>query len=192
MIRKDIGASGPHIGAAARLLVLAVLVSGGCTSYQVIPAPLKDQVNRNVAFSDIKGSPDSYHGQLVVLGGEVQGATRLANQTRVEVLQLPLSKDLIPMTEKEVQSQGRFYAIDDQGKRMDPAVLAKGTPITIVGAVVGSKAGKLDESTYEYPVVEIRDLTKWEKNEASRWPYYGYPYYGGYYWYGMRPYGFYW
>ncbi len=168
------------------LASICLLVVYGCSSYQVIPEHLKGKVNRDVSFAVIKHSPSRYTGQLVTLGGEVLDVTRMEEKTRIEVLAQPLSDELVPMPDKST-SGGRFYAFDTGKELIDPAVLEKGTPITVVGEVTGSTEGKLDESTYMYPTVLIRDLTKWERMDAPPFPR-RYPYYGGYYW---RPWGFY-
>jgi outer membrane lipoprotein len=177
------------IRVSAGLIALCLL--SACSTYDVIPKQYEKQVNKNVTFEEIKSSPQSYQGELVVLGGEVLKATRLEDKTRVEVLQLPLGEEHVPLTEKS-RSQGRFYAFDTGKEILDPAVLEEGTPITIIGEVTGVTTGKLDESRYQYPTIRIKDLTKWDRNEMRRWwgPY-GYPYYGGYYYRGIRPFYFY-
>lgn len=172
------------------LFVMLTMVSlTGCSRYEVIPDPLKGKVNTSVSIQEIKASPTAYRGQLVLLGGEVLSVKRLQDRTRIEALALPLSDELVPMTD-EAKSQGRFYAVDTGKEIMDPKILEVGTPITVIGQVMGTTKDSLDESTYEYPTIEIRDLTKWDKVERRRWGT-AYPYYGGYYWGGIRPYGMY-
>lgn len=167
----------------ASICLLAVY---GCTGYQVIPEHLKGKVNRDVSFGAIQQSPSQYTGQLVTLGGEVLDVKRFEDKTRIEVLAQPLSDELVPMPDKS-NPAGRFYAFDTGKDLIDPAVLEKGTPITVVGEVTGTSEGKLDESTYTYLTLLIRDLTKWEKQDAPPFPR-RYPYYGGHYW---RPWGLY-
>jgi outer membrane lipoprotein len=169
------------------LASVCLLAVYGCSSYKVIPEHLKGKVNRDVSFSAIQHSPSQYKGQLVALGGEVLDVKRLEDKTRIEVLVQPLSDELVPMPDKSRSGGGRFYAFDTGKELIDPAVLEKGTPITVVGEVTGSTEDRLDQSTYNYPNVWIRDLTKWEKMDAPRFPY-RYPYYGGHYW---RPWGLY-
>lgn len=171
------------------IAALAVVGLSGCHRYAVIPEELKGKVNRSVSYEQIKTSPSSYRGELVILGGEVLDVKRLQDRTRIEALAAPLSDELVPMTD-QLHSQGRFYAFDTGKEIMDPATLEKGTPITVIGKVMGTTKGQIDESTYDYPTIEIRDLTKWDKMERRRWGY-AYPYYGGYYWGGIRPYGMY-
>ena len=170
-----------HILASTCLLTIFA-----CSSYKVIPEHLKGQVNRDVSLTALQQSPSQYTGQLVVLGGKVLDVRRTDDQTRIEVLAHPLSDELVPMPDKSTSS-GRFYAFDTGKELIDPAVLEKETLITVVGEVTGSTEGKLDQSTYTYPTVSVRDLTKWEKMDAPSFPR-RHTYYGGYYY---RPWGVY-
>ena len=55
--------------------------------------------------------------------------------TQLEVLQLPLEDDQGPVTERTA-SKGRFLAW--QKEFLDPATIADGTRVTIVGEVTGA------------------------------------------------------
>jgi outer membrane lipoprotein len=168
---------------------LASLALAACNQYQVIPKQYQGQVNRNLTFAEAKGHPQTYKGQTVVWGGEVLNATRLPDRTKIEVLQLPLTDDLIPAGER-TESSGRFLAFDTHGEILDPAVVKEGTRLTIVGQIQGSVSSTSDLGLHEYPSLQIRDMTVWDKkaSRAMGYPYYG-PYYGHYY-YGYRPYVF--
>lgn len=173
-------------GAALQLLVLT-----GCNSYRVIPAEFEGRVNKNVSYGEANSHPSSHVGQLVIWGGEVLRATRTPDETRLEVLQLPLNDDYVPAGER-VDSSGRFHAIDAQGKIIDPAVLPEGSRVTIIGEVKPPVTASLETDRSEtIPVIHIRDMTLWDKQVSRAWPYYpSYgPYYGHYY-YGARPYVF--
>lgn len=174
------------------LLLAAVFVVSGCSRYDVIPDRLEPQINKNVTYQEVEHSPTNYKGQTVVFGGEVLSTKRLADKTQVEVLQLPLSDEYIPIDEDRTRSNGRFLAYDTGREILDPATLPKETLVTVVGEVTGSRTAKVDGQEYEYLTVRIKDLTTWDKRRA-RYPWYGYgyPYYGGYM-YGARPFGFYW
>ncbi|WP_447978289.1 Slp family lipoprotein [Candidatus Nitrospira bockiana] len=169
----------------AAVVLVALVSTTACNRYQVIPDELKGKVDQEVGYEQVKQSPASYTGRLVVLGGEVLSAKRLEGQTQIEVLQLPLTDDLVPTTER-TESQGRFLAVD-QGTEIDPAVVKEGTPVTIIGEVQPPTTGRIGESEYTYPTLAIRDMTVWDKESAVPRPY---PYYGYYYGYGYRPYYF--
>lgn len=171
----------------ARTLVGAGVLGllAGCASghYDSPPQP------EGPSFSQIKAAPDSYKGQQVVWSGQVLGAKRLKESTRIEVLQLPLGEDQRLWTDL-TQSLGRFVGLHKEF--LDPATLPPGTFITVTGEVTGAITLPLDETNYTYPVIEIRKLTvrphvQWAPI-SQVWPMT--PYWGPYwnpYW---RPYPF--
>jgi outer membrane lipoprotein len=168
-------------------LVMALCVTAGCSRYDVIPDRIEKQVNREVTFDQIRQSPSAHRGQLVVMGGQVLSATRQEDKTRLEVLQLPLTDDLMPANER-AKSTGRFVAID-RGKEvgmegLDPAVVKGGTPVTVVGEVLGQTKVKIGEAEQEVPTLRIVDLTVWDKDRWER----DYAYYRPYGYWGAYPY----
>jgi len=169
-------------------MMVSVVGLSGCHRYQVIPDQLKPEVNREVVFADIKQNPSRYQGKMVVLGGEVLQATRLPDRTRIDLLQMPLSEDLLPAVNRAA-SEGRFLAFDQKGAILDPAILREGTRVTIIGEVQSPISEPLGEGDYLYPVVAIHDMTVWDvRVGVSPWPMFG-PYWGAYP-VGVRPYAF--
>lgn len=175
---------------SARLALLLLLPAffSGCAS--ATPEAYPNQAER-VPFTEIKASPESHKGRVVVWGGEVLAAKRLKEGTRIEVLQLPLNGSQEPGTDL-TKSQGRFVAI--QRDFLDPATVPPGTRVTITGEVTGSITLPLDETEYTYPVLEIKHLKVWPRLAESPLrirpyygPYWGPPYWGPYYW-GRYPY----
>lgn len=168
---------------------LAMLTLVACNRYQVIPKEYQGRVNQNLSFVEAKGSPETHKGQTVVWGGEVLKAERLPDRTKIEVLELPLTDDFIPAGERG-ESNGRFLAFDTQAEILDPAVVKEGTRLTIVGQIQGTVSSTSDLGPHDYPALQIKDMTVWDKkmSRAMGYPYYG-PYYGHYY-YGYRPYVF--
>ncbi|GIW54841.1 MAG: hypothetical protein KatS3mg082_1245 [Nitrospiraceae bacterium] len=178
------------IDGSARLALWLLLpaILSGCASASREAYP--NQMER-VPFTEIKASPESHKGRVVVWGGEVLAAKRLKEGTRIEVLQLPLNGSQEPGTDL-TKSQGRFVAI--QRDFLDPATVPPGTRVTITGEVTGSITLPLDETEYTYPVLEIKHLKVWPRLAESPLrirpyyvPYWGPPYWGPYYW-GRYPY----
>ena len=104
--------------------------------------------------------------------------------TRIEILQLPLTSSLQPTLDLS-KSQGRFVAM--QKEFLDPATIPSGTSVTITGEVAGSVTLPLDETEYTYPIVDIKELRAWTKDEAvcpqaCPYPYIGPGPYWGPYW----------
>ena len=147
-------------------LALAGFLTGCATSERIIPEPLEAQVDKSVTFQQLRESPDSYTGRLVVLGGQVLKAKRLRDGTQLEILQLPLD-EWRPRPERQ-ESQGRFLAI--QREFLDPATVTDDTPVTIVGEVTGVTTQHLDETEYRYPTLEVKHLKVWDGRTS---PYYG-------------------
>ena len=161
------------------------LFMAGCSGVQVVPKDMEDRVNRNISFVQLLENPLPYKGQILVVGGQILSAKRLKHGTQIEVLQLPLNRNMQPV-ESLQKSKGRFLAL--QEKFFDPATLPLGTKVTVVGEVSGMVTLPLDETTYDFPTLVIKSLTIWPHISTYRVlrPYpYGYPYWGPYW----GPYG---
>jgi outer membrane lipoprotein len=157
----------------------------GCSGVQVVPKDMEDRVNHDISFVQLLENPLPYKGQILVVGGQILSAKRLENATQIEVLQLPLNRNMEPV-ESLQKSKGRFLAL--QENFLDPATLPLGTRVTMVGEVSGMVTLPLDETTYDFPTLVIKSLTVWPPISTYRVlrPYpYGYPYWGPYW----GPYG---
>jgi len=89
---------------------MAGLLVAGCTGVPVIPPDLKETVDWSISFLQLKASPVSYQGRLLVLGGMVLNVKPLKQDgTRIEILQLPLDSEYEPLN-RLTNSSGRFVA----------------------------------------------------------------------------------
>ncbi len=156
-----------------------------------VPSELERQVDHSVKFADLRAAPTQFIGRVITVGGIVIASKRTTERTEIEILQLP-GKSAGPSTTDRLQSEGRFLAIREEF--LDPASVPAGTPVTIIGVVKGAATRPLDESEYNYPVLDIKHIIDWNTvasrssgSEAA--DYYGfyYPPYG--FW--MNPYGYY-
>jgi len=163
------------------LTLSTLLIASGCAS-------LNDALESDpsgtpqITYAQLKTSTETYKGQAVTLGGKVLSAKRLKDGTRIEILQLPLTSSLKPISDLS-KSQGRFVAI--RKEFLDPATLPSGTFVTISGEVTGSLTLPLDETEYTYPVVDIKNVRVWPKDEDEPpriRPYMGHSPYWGPYW----------
>ncbi len=192
------------------LLGACCLLLSGCASsrrdavqleYQP-PPELQSQVEQRISFANVKADPAAYKGRIILLGGEVLTAKRLADRTRLEILHLPLNEFNEP-TMNRTASQGRYLAF--QKEFLDPATVPPGTRVTVAGEVTGTTEGDLDEMKYTYVTLEIRHLQVWPQTPmpyargSPYTPFYSYAYmyrywdpYWSYYWepYWPYPYGF--
>lgn len=153
-----------------------ILIAGCSTPYvTTLPGDLAGRVDPTLNFLQIRESPDSYKGKLVMLGGQILEARRLKDSTQLTILQLPLIDEREPGTDL-TESQGRFIA--SQQDFLDPATVPSGTRVTVVGEVSGTLSKSLDETTYDYPTINIKHLKVWPQVSANSYyypPYYGYP-----------------
>lgn len=175
---------------STRMLMIALLLDGCASTYNAgFPQEAQDQVDKTVSFAQVKKSPLSAEGTVIIVGGEVLSATRLKDHTRVMVLQLPLEHTQAPSLDR-TQSQGRF--ITRQTKFLDPATIPAGTRVTLIGEVTGATTELLDEMEYTYPTLTIKHLKVWPEATPPPYGYRPYSYYPGSYW-GWGPYwGPYW
>lgn len=152
----------------------AVAFFAGCSKpyKSTLPPDLANQLNDTLSFSQIKAAPDDHKGELVVLGGQILSAKRLAHATELIILQLPLIQEQEPTTDL-TQSQGRYIAY--QQAFLDPATVPAGTRITLAGELSGSVTQKLDETDYIYPTLTIKAFKIWP-TYPSDYPRYAYPY----------------
>lgn len=145
------------------LVIGMAAVAAGCAT-PVIPESLEPQIDKAVTFSQIVESPESYRGKVVVVGGEILKAKALKGGTQLEVLQLPLDSDQEPVTDR-MESKGRFLAV--QKEFLDPATIAEGTRVTIVGEVTGSSVEKMDEADYRFPTLDVKHFHRWDAKRAE-------------------------
>ncbi|ALA56992.1 Slp family lipoprotein [Nitrospira moscoviensis] len=166
------------------LLASSLLMLCGCASTDeadqpALPAP-------QIGFTQIKAAPEAFQGRAVTFGGQVLAARRLKDGTRIEILQLPLASSLQPIPNLS-ESEGRFVAM--QREFLDPATIPPGTLITVHGDLTGSVTLPLDETDYIYPLVEIKNLRVWQREDQpvrmAPYPYMGPRPFWGPYW---RPY----
>lgn len=145
------------------LMALALLFAAGCAWSDPHDSSSPADSNQ-IPFTQLKGDPDAYRGHLVTLGGKVLGARRLKDGTRIEILQLPLSSSFQPSYDLS-KSQGRFVAM--QKEFLDPATVPTGTFITVSGEVAGAVTMPLDDTEYTSPIIEIKNLRAWPREEEA-------------------------
>lgn len=161
---------------------LAMLGVSGCKTYDVIPDELEPQLATDLTYEMVRSAPHEHQGKLVAWGGEVLNRKRTEDGTRLEVLHLPLTDDLYP-TEERARSKGRFVAYDAEGTITDPAVVEPGTAVTIIGRIGLLQHEELQGVKYQYPRLDVLDMTVWEKKLIPIWRYS----WGGWWRYDPRP-----
>ncbi len=140
-----------------------------------ISKTLRDQTDPKVTFGQIRNNVDAHVGKKVVWGGTIVETRNLESGTEVEVVQHKL--DSFGYPESGDQTAGRF--IFKYREFLEPEIYSNERHVTGAGTVIGTKSGKVGETNYEFPVVEVEELHLWEK----RYPDWGYPYSNfGFFW----------
>ena len=155
-----------------------------------VPLELAKQIDTSVSFVDLQAAPANFIGRVIMAGGVVISAKRTKDQTEIEILQLP-NEGGEPSTTDRLRSEGRFLAVREEF--LDPATVPPGTPITVIGVVIGATTRPLDESEYTYPLLDIKHLIDWsavasQRSGGSAAAFYG-PYYSPFGYWGS-PYGY--
>jgi outer membrane lipoprotein len=166
-----------------------ILVSlSGCVTYPI--AKNLQQQAKPLTLSQVVADPDACQGTIVIWGGRIIKTVNDVNRSAVYVLELPLGSDGQPLT--YANTSGRFIA-SSKGI-LDPEVYKRGELITVAGAIAGLESEPVQNTKYNYPVLDIKQTHLWtvERRDYDNgyydYPYgYGYGYYPGWYWWGWYP-----
>src|SRR4030042_7016725 len=174
-------------------IISVMLILSSCAP--VLRQDIMDTGIKEFSLSDVRSNPDLYKGKLFILGGSIVNTKLTQEGSQDAALYIPVDsrgylKDVEPLS-----SDGRFLAIlhKEQGT-LDPLIYRKGRDITLAGAFIETRSGKIDEAEYTYPVFEIIEIYLWKEREYYPGYYYPYPYTYPYGWYDpwWRPWGPWW
>jgi outer membrane lipoprotein len=141
------------VRALAFQLLLVTALSGCAT------APPLDTtgVDREVTPVTAMAYPGQARGQRVLWGGVIVSSRNLADGTELEVLAYPLTDAGEPDRTAE---PSRRFLIAHSGY-LEPVDYGPGRLVTAVGQVTGTRAGKVGETPYTYPVLAAEQLHLW-------------------------------
>jgi len=152
------------------LLWLVILLLVGCAP--VISKPLREQVDKTLAFRDVFKDPEAHKGTAVVWAGIIIETKNTKEGTLIEILQRPA--DFLGAPEESDKTEGRFLAL--YASYLDSAVYSKGREVTVGGEVEGKRVMPLGEIQYAYPVVLAKEIYLWPETSKERLTPYPYPY----------------
>ena len=104
-------------------------------------------------------------GVAVRWGGKIVDMRPGKDQTCFEIASFPLDSEARP--EPSDESPGRFVACAPGF--YEPAVYTPGRDVTVVGALNGTKAGKVGQYDYTFPRVDATTVYLWPE-QAAREP----------------------
>ncbi|MBD8900058.1 Slp family lipoprotein [Rhodanobacter sp. DHG33] len=148
-----------HAAVFARLALPALFLGLAACA----PAPIYKVASDTVAATpmQVAQAPEQYaHGQ-VIWGGRVVGVSNLADHSEIEILAYPLDASQRPKF--GAGGSGRFIAV--LPGYAEPMNFPAGAPITVAGQLAGSRAGKVGEADYVFPLVSAAQSHVWTPDE---------------------------
>lgn len=141
------------------VLFVAIFLSACATSPNFDTAGIDTSMTPKRAVDESQ----TLQGEPVLWGGVVINSTNLKDSTQLEILAYPLDSNQKPNREQD--PLGRFLAVHEG--YLETADYAQGRLITVRGTFGDKRIGKVGESEYTYPVVNINQLHLWSKQDAS-------------------------
>ncbi len=153
----------PRLFLVALPLLVVLLLTGGCST-----TPKLDSagVDRNITPTLATQNIDVAKGKRAMWGGMILSGKNMPESTQLEVLAYPLGEDDRP--NRDAQPMGRFIAKSEG--YIETAEYASGRLLTVVGTVEGLRHGKIGQSEYTYPVIDIQQKHLWEQPASSSRP----------------------
>ena len=151
---KKLKSSWPLSLIAVQAILSLFFMLDGCTTTQ--KRPKRQESYEKIPFSEILRSPEQYRGKVVRLGGVILEVANKEEGSTLEILEKPLNWRGIP--KRGDITGGRFLVISDGF--LDKAIYRE-REVTVVGEIIGMKIGHIGETTYNYPVLSLRDIRLW-------------------------------
>lgn len=162
--------------------MMTLLLLGACASKP--PDAISKAPHHNPSLTQVRLEIDRYLGAELRWGGKISKIENRAEDTWIEIVQMPLSARAKPLSSGK--SDGRFIASFD--KFVDPVVYEVGRKLTVVGTIDGKVRRAIGEYDYLFPIVKVEGSFLWKVTP----PVYSHPYPPpwGYYdpWYYPGPY----
>ncbi len=134
------------------LLIPLLFLVAGCT--HIISDASRDRADRSLEFDELRKAPDAFRGKFILLGGMVTGVQKVGDRVQLEVMEYPLDSEELP--DVSSASGGRFLVVlpSDVGY----ATFKPGIVVTMAGEVVGKAVKPLDNVSYSYPVLVVKEI----------------------------------
>lgn len=142
------------------VLPTALLALAACA-----PAPIYKAAGTVVATPyAVAEAPERYADANVIWGGQIVAVNNLSDHSEVEILAYPLDSSQRPQA--SMQGSGRFVAV--MPGYVESLNYPAGALITLAGHVKGSRAGKVGEAPYVFPLVAVDQSHVWTASELGQ------------------------
>lgn len=148
-----------HVTAATRILLPVLLLGLAACA----PAPIYKVAPGTVAATpmQVAQTPEQFSQGQVIWGGRVVDVRNLPDHSEIEILAYPLDSSQRPKF--GAGGSGRFIAL--LPGYAEPMNYPNGAPITVDGQLAGSRAGKVGEADYVFPLVQAAQSHVWTADE---------------------------
>ncbi len=130
------------------------------------PAPIyKTTAQATVATpAQVAQSPERYAGGEVIWGGRIVQVNNLSDHSEIELLAYPLDGSQRPKASDS--GNGRFIVV--LPGYAEPLDYPAGALMTVSGKLNGSRAGKVGEAGYVFPLVAATQSHVWSADEMNK------------------------
>ncbi|WP_257386452.1 Slp family lipoprotein [Tahibacter caeni] len=137
---------------AAAIAAATLLAACAARPVVVATAPVTPALPYEVA-----AEPERHAGAEVIWGGMILGVVNRESQTEVTILAYPLDEAQRPVP--SAGTRGRFIIVlPGYVERHD---YPDGLFVTLSGRLAGTRAGRVGEHAYVYPLVEAAHVHRW-------------------------------
>ena len=150
----------------ASLLIRLTLPAVLLTLAACAPAPIyQTNANSMVATpAQVAQTPERYSGNQVVWGGRIVHVGNFPDHSEIELLGYPLDSSQRPQARDS--GGGRFIAV--LRGYVEPLAYPAGALMTVEGKLNGTRAGKVGEADYLFPLVDVTQSHVWTAEEMGR------------------------
>ncbi len=141
--------------------LLVLLTVAACA-----PAPIYKTTPQVVAATpqQVAQTPERFGGGDVIWGGRIVQVVNLADHSEIELLAYPLDSSQRPKANDS--GNGRFIAL--LPGYAEPLDYPAGAMMTVSGKLGGSRAGKVGEADYVFPLVSAAQSHVWTPEEMTK------------------------
>ena len=141
--------------------LLVLLTVAACA-----PAPIYKTTPQAVAATpqQVAQTPERFAGGDVIWGGRIVQVVNLADHSEIELLAYPLDSSQRPKANDS--GNGRFIAL--LPGYAEPLDYPAGAMMTVSGKLNGSRAGKVGEADYVFPLVSAAQSHVWTAEEMRK------------------------
>lgn len=151
---------------ATRYLLPLSSVLLTCALTACAPAPLYKTTGPTTAAvpMQVAQTPERFANNEVIWGGRIVQVTNFSDHSEIELLAYPLDGSQRPKASDS--GNGRYIAV--MSGYVEPLNYPVGALMTISGLINGSRAGKVGEADYVFPLVKVGQSHVWTADEMTK------------------------